>query len=346
MRNMEEYLVFSREESAKEVAEIADTYCVALDKLVDASVGVYIQIFETKSELTHRMVLHRFLHIIDMADAISITARSGSGVACSQLFRSCLEATITVRYLTMEESKRDQRALALAYSDLMEFEKQQRSTTTCNPLGASVHRRKAESVYRFMPDTNPQKAKGNLGAVRSRMKEATYRDTHAEYERIVDRLSEGKKRKVKKHMVNWYSLYDGPSGLEELAKICGLAHEYDVLYRHTSAPIHGRVLIHSPALQDNEAKLGRVRNPESVETWVSLTENLLYHCLTIMVMHYNPNDKLDMLRWYWQEVRPHLPREMPPLDTSILSDEDKETMEQFVKRMGTSRDSDSEQDED
>jgi hypothetical protein len=342
MAENEKYLVFSREKSGEEAEKIAGTYCVAIDKIVDRSVSLLIDIRDTDSTLVNTTILGRFLHVIDMADAISILARSGSGFSCSMLYRSCLETTITVRYLTMSKKNRDKRTLALAYSDILAYEKGLHAASPDYESGKRNKKRKNDSVYASAQDIDPAEIKATIEGLQQRKNDPLFRETQREYDRTATK-NKGKKRNI--YSINWFNLYDGPSGLKELADKCGMAVEYDQLYSMTSNTIHGRVLSYSPVLQDEDFGQGRVRDPESVEQWISLTESLLYHCLCIMIMHYTPDEKLDMQGWYVDEVRPHLPGEMPPLDGSTLNEADIELAKLEKKRIETTEDDDPERNE-
>lgn len=102
----------------------------------------------------------------------------------------------------------------------------------------------------------------------------------------------------------WYSLYDGPRNLEELAHKVGCPGLYSVFYRTWSGATHGTdILVGKLRGGDEKTHVLALRNPGDAQFVTSLAMTLTLHFFRLHIETLVPNHTQDLQEWYLGEIR-------------------------------------------
>lgn len=103
----------------------------------------------------------------------------------------------------------------------------------------------------------------------------------------------------KKKNPNWYSLYNGPENLEELAKRLKKNIRYEFFYRKYSENVHGLNLKKGMVyIGNNQAQIIQIRDFEDTQNVTSDTASLLLEIYNLFIIKRVPNKIDDFRNWY------------------------------------------------
>ncbi|MGK0447478.1 MAG: hypothetical protein ACJA2M_001252 [Polaribacter sp.] len=229
-------------------------------------------------------------NILEIGDAISILIKNSSVDPVKPLLRTLMENSFGLEYL-LEKDKKN-RALAynvwVAHKDLKFIEKLNVSTQVGKQFSNEI--KKDKYVNELKSD------KHNLDAGKQNAKELLklphYIPIEKEYQRT--------KKKVKSNPM-WYSLFDGPKNIEQLAKKLNYHTSYEINYRMLSDSVHA----------NNNSKNKLFPNADGITTDIIQirfpkdAQMLTISALNILVMTYSnfylkelPNKEAEFLEWY------------------------------------------------
>lgn len=103
---------------------------------------------------------------------------------------------------------------------------------------------------------------------------------------------------------NWYSLFDGPINLRQLAMHLGKLEHYEILYQQWSIEAHGKGLLRNIKVDDNgSVQFIGLRNPEEINTLISLLLSMFMGATFDILDKYLPDRKVEFALWYYSNVR-------------------------------------------
>lgn len=110
------------------------------------------------------------------------------------------------------------------------------------------------------------------------------------------------KNKVKNKSVNWYSMFDGPSNIRELAIKLDLEPFYEILYKSWSSSTHGTSVIDGIVSGDENgiAQINQIRLPFDAESVTGLCTNLSVLLFSKYIKAKHPDKNNDFKQWYAQ----------------------------------------------
>jgi hypothetical protein len=228
-------------------------------------------------------------NILEIGDAISILIKNSSIDPVKPLLRTLMENSFGLEYL-LEKDKKN-RALAynvwITHKDLKFIEKLNVSTQVGKQFSSEI--KKDKYVNKLKSD------KYNFDAGKQNAKELLKLPYYIPIEKEYQRTN-----KVKSNPM-WYSLFDGPKNIEQLAKKLNHHTSYEVIYRMLSDSVHA----------NNNSKNKLIPNADGITTDIIQirfpkdAQMVTINALNILLMTYSnfylkelPNKKAEFSKWY------------------------------------------------
>jgi hypothetical protein len=244
-------------------------------------------------ELYHATITLLTRHVCDFIDGISILAKKGAGEPCKPLLRSAYEATISVYYILAKDTR--QRALAYQIVHAHKRINLYRKMIPTEPSGKDLRQRiqsDALGDIDVLPTLHCQKMIDKLNHLL----------LDSRYAGIEQAWQNAKKRTGRNPQ--WFSLFDGPSNIRDLAKAAGFPALYEFLYWHWSDAVHaGGVLDNIYRGENGCTVLRPLRHPEGVQTAVNLAAGICTSLARRLVQYYVPDRVEEFNLRYTSEVR-------------------------------------------
>lgn len=232
-------------------------------------------------------------HAIECLDAVSVLVSKGCSNPCQPLLRSSLEATVGIFYILKQDTARR----ALAYH--------------------VVHYHRRLALYRKMDPTTQEgqdfrsyfKDDPLAGSIIADLSHIDVNSMAAHVEAILKKPElqpiedEWKKAKKKKGNPEWYSLFNGPSNMRELAKDVGLLFPgmYEFLYRYWSNEVHAGSVMNATGKKMGQQVIRPIRHPEELQQAVNLASSLGILLCTKLLEAFAPA-KLEAFRAEYQRT--------------------------------------------
>lgn len=246
----------------------------------------------TEADLPAALFLRNMLENID---AITILIRSGVVEPCNNLLRTALENLFSLEYLLADPNKITERSRSFLVWNFLSQEKwlskAGKVTSGYKEMEAKFKKdRLMKHAFPYLIDTDKQ-GKEMLEKILSL---PDYQGVKQEYDRT---------KKIKKNPA-WYSLYDGPTNLEQVANLLDLPALYEVLYRGWSPTTHGNNILQGKIEINKEgfAEIAPLRHTEAAAS-------IVQHCMNICILSFRvfvswrlPEMGKDYQEWY-QQIR-------------------------------------------
>ena len=236
-------------------------------------------------------------HIMEMLDATSALIRASSVEPATLQLRSALEAGIQALWLARDEDKWGMAYMAwFTYDRLHQYERYDRTSQRGKELMAKL-KGTAFDNYSAVADVEQNAAAQQH--FREMLALPMYAEGVAEYERT---------KRERGRVRNWFSLYDGPRSLEELADHVGLRLLYEVFYRQWSNYAHGGDVMRGKfSRTDTGLLVHQLRMPFGVEQLYTHAVSIafsVYRGLTEPTAAAIPNEWEQCQSWYRTRVMP------------------------------------------
>jgi len=232
-----------------------------------------------------------FRNILELADAISILVKHSSVDTCKPLLRSLLENVLGLEYLLEKDTKKRSLSYIVwhTHKNLKISRKWDKSTIMGKRLNNELKNDKflGKSGYNYFDKARLSAASNNSEEL---LALPQYLSTETEYQRTLR----------KKKNPHWYSLYNGPDNMQQLATRLNYPALYEVFYRGFSGNVHATNLLHDKLVPDSNGQLSimQIRSPKDIQ---SVTQNALTFLLLIYMRYCEvriPNKKKDFKAWY------------------------------------------------
>lgn len=262
-----------------------------LDKTIDYGVQIFDwQVEENKGYKENIVCQTFFKNILEIGDGISILLQKSSVENAKILLRSLVENIFQLEYLLASDSKN--RALAYIaatfHSEIKFYSRMDTSTDMGIAFRRSLEKDRIFKVIPFKePKDDPKKTREDF------LRFLTYPDFVEIEKEYQNTLQKGKSNPP------WYSLWNGPSNIEQLAEHLNLHAFYHILYRAFSESVHSSNIIKN-SLTDFEdgPMLGGIRNPENADMIASLTLICLEMAYANFVENRIPAKRADYDVWH------------------------------------------------
>lgn len=272
-----------------DVIEILIDFSNLIDEIVNF--GTHIMKWEMDKRLVgdENIVPILFLrNILETADSISILIKNSSIDASKSSLRILLENVFGLEYL-LEKNTKD-RALAfivwLTHKDLKFYEKLNGDTQIGKQFKTEFKKDSLIKNSEIINKIDYLSAKKNSEEL---LKLPIYAEIEKEYN-----LTESKFKNP-----DWYSLFNGPRNIQQLAKYLNHNALYEVMYRSYSGNIHATDIYKGKLLPvgKNAVDIVQIRNPKDAQSVFISTINYL---LLAYKEYFSriPEKKLEFQQWY------------------------------------------------
>ncbi len=232
-------------------------------------------------------ILALCLHIIQMIDSVEILLSNCCVEPANILIRSTFEAKLGLDY--MSDTMTRTRGLAWIVRNILDrIEYGERHTKSTNK-GREFYQTLEKEGLGSMPEV----PEDFILKLKESLKKPIYSDIYNEY---VSLQKKGRR-------VEWYSLYDGPNNIRELAERLDQKAIYDTLYRSWSKQVHAASSEHLHLiLEDGKSVLGPIRNPLDMIHVAATALGLIVLADQTMINKFLSGDMKNFNRWYRKEI--------------------------------------------
>lgn len=259
-----------------------------LDSCVDYGCHIAVVMADYfKGGYTDAIIAALYRHFLELVDGISVLIGQHCADAAKPILRSAFETSLYIEYILQADTERRARAY----------------------LVANAHRR--ISFYRKLnPDTEQGKdfrekikndplSKSILGRFRvdellQKEQNLTNMLTRPEFAPIQAAWNEAKGK------LEWYSLFNGPRNLEDLARHLKKSARYELLYRYWSQWTHatGAPLNRIVITPEGTGALLALRYPGDLQQVTLHTALIAVDLMRLIVKSYIPSDEKRFAEWY------------------------------------------------
>jgi hypothetical protein len=268
----------------------------SLSKIIDEAIdfGTNLLKWETDKKLqgdSNLVHLLFFRNILSTADGISILIKNSSIETAKPLFRVLMENAFSLEYLLQENTKN--RALSYlvwdAHKTIKFIEKLDFTTESGKQLKSDFAKDKFAKDTVFTDDPRYLEQKRNAEEL---LKLPDYIPVEAEYQRS----------HLKKKNPNWFTLFNGPEDIEQLASRVNLNALYQIHYRAYSADVHA-TNVHKDKLFDNGDGTVDIIQIRYAKDSTAVAADTLNFLLMTFITFYKKRlpEKIDDFRnWYFE----------------------------------------------
>ncbi|OFX34147.1 MAG: hypothetical protein A2X08_03610 [Bacteroidetes bacterium GWA2_32_17] len=232
-----------------------------------------------------------FRNFIEQIDAISILIKSSSVEPCKNILRTALENMLYLEYLLDKDFyNRSMSFLVWNYIN---------NNKNLERLNASSEEyKKIEKVF-----FNDKIMKNQIPPILTNVDEllntgnliinsTKFQPFKIEYEATQKRL--------KKNNISWYSLFNGPRNIKELAENLKNTVLYDGFFKNYSSATHGTDILQGKLTSSTQKDFGiiQIRDPQNAQ---HITQNCFNFCLIIFPIYIQkriPIKQTDFNNWY------------------------------------------------
>lgn len=282
-----------------DVAGVLSSFSDLIDEVVNYGTHILKWIVETPSGGDEQMPLMMFFReMLEKADSISILVRNSSIDPSKGILRSLFELHLYISYLTEKYFNDRSMAFLVWHAKIkiqtnrafqrgnQEFKNFQKQIENDNSFSDS-------DLLENLP--SPNKIIENLNSLLKR----------PEYQKA---LNEYEKTKTKIKNPSWYSLFDGPRNIDQLAKHLDMPALYEIIYRSWSGSVHNTDVINGKIVrsQKTENNIGdkvaadiiQLRLPKDAQTVSAYTLILMIKTYNVIIDSKITDKKVELKKWY------------------------------------------------
>lgn len=272
------------------LSDILNQFSTWIDELVNFGsliVKWYIEEKAIKDEDLPALLFLR--NFIEQIDAISILIAKSGVEPCKTLLRTGVENLLYLEYLTEKETYN--RSMAFLVWNCVNNNK------NLERLDSSSEKYKnIEALYlkdKLMKDAKPASfplAAHLLSIGEAMLVSPKYMPIKAEYDLT---------RKKLKNNMSWYSLFDGPRNIKELAEKLNHFVLYDSAFRNYSASTHGVDILQGKLKGETNEDLGllQIRSPQNAQNIVQFCFNFCFMVYSNFIEKILPEKNNEYKEW-------------------------------------------------
>lgn len=239
--------------------------------------------------------------VVEDIDAISILINKSSSAPCLLNLRNLFENHIYLKFILKENSI--ERAKAYYVSYLLNKRKHAERYDCSTPRGKEQLTKMKNDGLDIDMSFPSMDCKKQVDEIDRKLQESQYQNIINEFDRIKkEKNNKNKKGKLGNH---WYSLFGGPTSLEELSKEVKCSGLY-FFYRQFSEYSHSEnefENLDSPWTE--ETGLVQIRNPESAQEIILNTLEFGFLCFYNTLETLKPQCLKCFILYYKNNVEPH-----------------------------------------
>lgn len=287
------------------IAELLMNFSDLIDEFVNYGTHILKWLIDVSRGGDEQMPLTMFFReILEKADSISILIRNSSAEPSKGILRSLFELHLFISYLN--ENYFNDRSMAF----LVWHAKNKIQTNQAFQKGSQEYK----NLQKQMENDNSFSDSDILQNLPSSKQIISNLNTllkRPEYQKV---LKEFEKTKAKIKNPSWYSLFNGPRNIQQLAIHLKMPVLYEIIYRSWSGSVHNTDIINGKIVKrknlDNnqdkvEADIIQLRLPKDAQTVSSYTLILLLKTFNVIIDSRMPDKKEEHKKWYLT-IREHL----------------------------------------
>lgn len=242
--------ILRRDIEDQHLDKVLATLSLGLERTIDFGTYLLKWFAEQPSTEKHRIVFAMLLrNFLELLDATSILVRKSSIDPCKLILRSMVEIFFSLEYMLEEDT--ENRASAFIVSYIQNLLKEYRKMDPSTPQGQD-YLRKMTLNQRFpigQTSYNPEWST-NIAMLKAELALPVHEAARSEYMRL---KAKGNSK------LPWYSFFDGPHNIEQLATKIKLSALYETHYRLWSGPIHGTDIFSEKLFPDTQGRINIVQ---------------------------------------------------------------------------------------
>lgn len=289
-------LMLERETSARVAKIVAEKACPIIEEAIDFGLQFYAkcEAVAVKKALPdeHLPVFTSYLHVLEMADAVSVLIPKSCANPAQPILRSMLEALFHMEYICKADYRRRAFSWLTYYhhSRIDSYERLQAGTVVGQELRRDLENNPEGFNLDSVAEQDVQAAIDNL---RLLLESPNYTETEVEYQSL---------RKKRGRRLDWFSFFDGPRNLRDLASHLGRAAEYEFFYRPWSSVNHATNLNRwLTKMSDGNPGFYALRSPVLLQNTANHAIWLVLKAIHILYRRFRSYDQ-NVSKWYKAEV--------------------------------------------
>ena len=238
-----------------------------------------------------------FRHYLDILDSISILARKGTGDTPKILVRAALELMLYLEYL-FEKDTYD-RSMAFIVADTLNLIKVVKKLDPKTQEGEALYKTfEKESFLKNLNISDTSELDNFIDSKERLLKMPQFSKAFRESQRLKARHERFPK---------WYSYFNGPKNIEELAKHLNQKTFYEILYRKWSGAVHGSdIYLGKLSLtQEGNVEIFQIRFIKDLQEVVAYSLLLSIKTFRLFILNRAPEKQNDFRNWY-KTIEPSL----------------------------------------
>lgn len=241
-------------------------------------------------------IIFVYRHLLEMLDSVIVQIlECAPGPAALQL-RAMFEALLTVEYITCDKGKSHSRAMAYLHEMELKRRRFYMSQDPNTAEGMAYQKFIADDPYaKEWKGLDPKDIASRVAEIDKMLELPELQSIAVEYKRL--------KKKSDPH---WYSLFDGPRNIAELAKLLKKAAAYRTLYGEWSERTHSSDSIDRILMHDEKGKpyARSLRDVSEFNTAIDFAISFTVDASRLIVKHYFPDEEPAFAAWLGNEVLP------------------------------------------
>lgn len=284
--------VLYRELSTVQLKEFKPSPTTLLQEVVNFGTNAFVRCLSSvgQEENVHLAPFALYRHILEFTDGTEILVTNASPSAGLPLLRGSFEALLALEFIFEDGEHYQTRSLSWLTGYIRETLRFYNSllpkTFEGEKFLSAIAEDKTVRNFPFPPEKEVSKAIDNLNQLLS----------NEQFKSIV---SEYDRHKGEPH---WYSLFNGPSNVRNLARHLKRTVQYDVLYRGWSMSVHAHDF--RPFLAPDKSGKSAIRGLRGLNSTYQVTTfavTFIIDATRLLVGKFHPGE--DLSKWYFREVR-------------------------------------------
>lgn len=261
--------------------------------------GTHLVRWQTDPSLDSPSAIHRSsqyllsLHLVEQIDAIANLVRQGLSEPCKLVLRAMIESMLGIAY--MHESDVVQRGLSYHVGHIHEQTAWFRKLDPDTQEGMQYKAKLDRNFCKINLSISPEVARVEVEKYMAILSRDEFSPIEAAWQET---------KKKQRRRPAWYSLFDGPRNVGDLADHLRRSAWYEGLYRIWSADIHATDslgnIIRGPT---NQKGIRPIRHPEGIETITCHAISIALDAYRVIIESVVPGKRDEFLRWYVEHIQ-------------------------------------------
>lgn len=226
-------------------------------------------------------ILLLFRKITEHIDAIFVLMDHSLEKTAESICRNLLESLMFLKYIAKEKNFSKERAAAYHYKYLLNQK---------DLANVFFNKQNEDIIKQWIPDLDKKYLEQLKKGVDTAIKRKQFININIEWGI--------QQKKQKKKYIEWYSLYQGPRNLKELAELCDFQGEYLLLYRMFSYQVHSQNAFSQIESVGTLAGIKNIRIQESTSLIITFTRILAFYSSLIVSSFFELENEEDIKNWF------------------------------------------------